>query len=279
MNDDLSLSTFRTVPDDQKAAERIAEHMVEQDRTKAILFYNSDSTYSKSLAREFENSLKAGGGTVEEKIDLLETNFNAAQKVETLKEQYAAEDTALVLLPSSGKLTSAIQVMRENDGEFLMLGGDDLYSFDVLEEGGKAALGLVIAVPWHINRKRDSDFVQESLKIWRADVNWRTATAYDAVMALSEGLRNRQASTREGLAAALSSQDFVAKGATEDVCFQADSDSLDQRGNRNQESDLVKVQRGPRSKTGYDFEPVSSADKQNMESADAQKSCEIDGFN
>jgi branched-chain amino acid transport system substrate-binding protein len=87
-------------------------------------------------------------------------------------------------------------------------------------------------------------------RLWKADVNWRTAMSYDATIALITGLQ--QNPTREGLAQTLRSQDFVAKGATGEVKFDAKGD----RGNRGIQ--LVKIQANPqsRSKYGYDFEPV-----------------------
>lgn len=251
---------FRTVPSDQMAAQRLADYTVQQEKNKAVVFYNSNSTYSKSITQAYTDALEENGGSVI-KIDLLKkTDFNAAQEVEKILEQSnAANDTAIVLFPNSGILGKSIEVMQENYTQsrnashppLLMLGGDDVYSPTVLKNAGEAAVGLVVAVPWHINRYQDDQpFVKSSLDLWDATVNWRTAMAYDAVMALAEGLYDNP--TREKLAEALRANDFKAPGATSKVKFEAGL------GNREQPSELVYVVRPCDGKslsgTGFDFD-------------------------
>ncbi|MEM9947999.1 MAG: branched-chain amino acid ABC transporter substrate-binding protein, partial [Cyanobacteria bacterium P01_D01_bin.36] len=83
--------------------------------------------------------------------------------------------------------------------------------------------------------------------LWGGDVNWRTATAYDAVKALAAGLEDDQ--SREGLATALAGSGLTVEGATDAIRFLP-------TGDRNQASQLVEVVPGTRSGTGYDYEPV-----------------------
>jgi ABC-type branched-subunit amino acid transport system substrate-binding protein len=52
--------------------------------------------------------------------------------------------------------------------------------------------GTLVAVPWHIGANANTPFVQESRKLWGADVNWRSATAYDAMQALIAAMRRSQ---------------------------------------------------------------------------------------
>ncbi|MEM8605416.1 MAG: branched-chain amino acid ABC transporter substrate-binding protein, partial [Cyanobacteria bacterium P01_H01_bin.121] len=81
--------------------------------------------------------------------------------------------------------------------------------------------------------------------LWGADVNWRTAMAYDAAVALAAGIEAEP--TREGVAAALAASNFQVEGATSTVRF------LPRTGDRNQPFQLVEVLPGSRSGTGYDF--------------------------
>ena len=251
---------FRTVPNDQMAAKRLAEYMVQQGKTKAVVFYNSTSTYSNSIQQAFETELKElkeKGSVV--RIDLSKP-FDAAQEMKTILAQYSDKDTAIALFPNSGVLPKAIEIMKENFAQpkkFLMLGGDDVYSPLVLKDAGEAAVGLVVAVPWHIDGHNDP-FVTASRSLWHADVNWRSATAYDAVKALAKGLEHNP--TRKGLAAVLRAADFEADGAAANpVKFQAGS------GDRDQPSDLVQVQvaddKSSRSKTGFDFNAAPTVDR------------------
>jgi branched-chain amino acid transport system substrate-binding protein len=240
---------FRTVPSNSVAAKALADYMRSQLRKKkAAIFYNSKSDYSESFKSEFVKFLPQGGGQVSKDLvfDLSDPNFNTAQSVEKSIESGAE---VLVLLPNSGKLDDTMQVVKANNKRLPILGGDDVYAPKTLQAGAANANGMIVAVPWHILAS-DPNFRDTSRKLWKADVNWRTAMSYDATIALITGLQ--QNPTREGLAQTLRSQDFVAKGATGEVKFDAKGD----RGNRGIQ--LVKIQANPqsRSKYGYDFEPV-----------------------
>ena len=178
---------FRTVPDDRMAAQKLADYMVSQGKTKAVVFYNSKSLYSKSLAEEFSHSLKQKGANfVDEQIDISTPDFNAAKQMQTIADNNKKENTAIALFPNSGTVPKAIEVMQQNalvHQPFLMLGGDDIYALKFLEDAGKAAKGLVVAVPWNIDipwnidRAPHVSFATSSRARWQADVNWRSVAA------------------------------------------------------------------------------------------------------
>ncbi|BAY96219.1 extracellular ligand-binding receptor [Tolypothrix tenuis PCC 7101] len=240
---------FRTVPSDSVAAKALADYMRSKlGKKNAAVFYNSKSDYSESLKLEFVKFLSQEGGQVSKDLvfNLSDPNFNAAQSVEKSIENGAE---VLVLLPNSEKLDDTMQVVKANNQRLPILGGDDVYAPKTLQIGAADANGMIVAVPWHILAS-DPNFRATSRRRWKADVNWRTAMSYDATIALITALQ--QNPTREGLAQTLRSQDFVAKGATGEVKFDAKGD----RSNRGIQ--LVKIQANPqsRSKYGYDFEPV-----------------------
>ncbi len=106
---------------------------------------------------------------------------------------------------------------------------------------------MVVAVPWHIEGERNSEFPQKSRQLWGGDVSWRTAMAYDATVALIAALE--QNPTRLGVKQALSASNFSAMGASGAIRFLPS-------GDRNAPVQLVKIVPGNRSSTGYDFEPV-----------------------
>ena len=114
--------------------------------------------------------------------------------------------------------------------------------------GNEDAEGLTVAVPWHILNHEDNSFVRESRLLWgEVDVNWRTVTAYDAVMTIAAGIE--VSPNRDGVATALSDQNFQTEGATSIVRFLPN-------GDRNQPFQLVEVVKGDRSGAGYDFVPI-----------------------
>jgi branched-chain amino acid transport system substrate-binding protein len=236
---------FRTVPSDFIAARSLANYMVKTLQQKnAVVFFNSQSNYSQSLKSEFVSSVLLEGGQVSREFDLSQANFSAAQSLEQAKQQGAE---VLMLATNTDTLDKALQVVQLNQKQLSLLGGDDVYTVKTLEIGRDQAVGMVVAVPWHIAGDTTSKFPQESRQLWGGDVSWRTALAYDATVALIVALERNP--TRSGVQQALASSDFAALGASGAIRFLPS-------GDRNAAVQLVQIVTGNRSRTGYDFEPV-----------------------
>ncbi len=241
----FSRYVFRTVPSDFIAARSLANYMVNKLQKKnAAVFFNSQSNYSQSLKSEFVSSVSLEGGQVSNEFDLSQANFSAARSVEQATKQGAE---VLMLASNNDTLDKALQVIQVNDKRLPLLGGDDVYMVKTLEVGQDKAVGMVVAVPWHIDGNLSSDFPQKSRQLWGADVNWRTALSYDATKALIAALELNP--SREGVELALTSSNFSVTGATGAIRFL-------RSGDRNAPVQLVKIAPGNRSRTGYDFVPL-----------------------
>ncbi|MBW4580908.1 MAG: ABC transporter substrate-binding protein [Tildeniella nuda ZEHNDER 1965/U140] len=238
--------TFRTVPSDYVAARALADYAVKRlQQKKAAVFFNSQSAYSQSLKAEFVTAIALSGGQVSDEFDLSAPTFSAAQAVDQALKQ---DDKLLMLAANTGTLDQALQVVQVNQRRLSLLGGDDVYAPKTLEVGGQPAEGMVLAVPWHIDGNLKSSFPRQSRQLWGGDVNWRTATAYDATKALAAAIARDP--TRAGVQQALASPAFVATGASEPVRFLPS-------GDRNVGIQLVKVSPGKRFGSGIDFVPVA----------------------
>ncbi|MEH1940290.1 MAG: ABC transporter substrate-binding protein [Nostoc sp.] len=236
---------FRTVPSDFMAARSLANYMVKTLQKKnAAVFFNSQSNYSQSLKSEFISSVSLEGGQVSSEFDLSQADFSAAKSVEKATKQGAE---VLMLAANTETLDKALQVVQINQKKLTLLAGDDVYTAKTLEIGREQAVGMVLAVPWHIDGDPKSDFPQKSRQLWGADVSWRSALSYDATVALIAALQSNP--TRSGVQKALFSSYFSATGASGTIRFLAS-------GDRNAPVQLVKIVPGSRSRTGYDFEPV-----------------------
>ncbi len=237
---------FRTVPSDRLAASTLARHALETlNATKAAVFYNSNNAYSKSVQSQFSQELASDGGEVVAQFDIQEPGFNVDDAIQTL-----TEDGAEVIMMglTLDPLDVPLEIIAANGRSLPLLGSDALYSPKILKLGADNAMGLTVAVPWHILSHPQSSFVAKSQTLWKADVNWRTVMAYDAVKALAAGLE--VSPTREGLATALGDSQFRVKGATDPVRF------FRETGDRNQASQLVEVIEGSRAGGNYTFRPV-----------------------
>ncbi|MBE8970267.1 amino acid ABC transporter substrate-binding protein [Nostocales cyanobacterium LEGE 12452] len=241
----FSRYVFRTVPSDFMAARSLANYMVRTLQKKnAVIFFNSQSNYSQSLKSEFVSSVSLEGGQVASEFDFSKADFSAAKSVEQATKQGAE---VLMLAANTQTLDKALQVIQINQKKLTLLAGDDVYTAKTLEIGREQAVGMVVAVPWHIDGDPKSDFPQKSRQLWGGDVSWRSALSYDATLALIAALERNP--TRSGVQQALVSSDFSATGASGTIRFLTS-------GDRNAPVQLVKIVPGSRSRTGYDFEPV-----------------------
>ena len=236
---------FRTVPSDRLASATLARYVLNSlSKTKAALFYNGDSTYSRSVKSEFTQELLSNGGEVVADFDVTEPDFKVR---EALQDAKAAGAEVIMLDLTTDTVDTSFDIIAANQQELPLIGNDDLYDPRILKESGAAAEGLTVAVPWHILSHLQSPFVSESRQLWGGDVSWRTAMAYDATEAFATAIA--QDPTREGVEAALSASGFSAQGATSTVSFFPS-------GDRNQPSQLVKVVPGKAAGADYTYEPV-----------------------
>jgi len=236
---------FRTVPSDRFTATTLSRYAVDTFApANIVVFFNGNSGYSESLKSEFTTAIYSDGGQVLAEFDVSAPGFNALTAVSQAIQQGA---TALVLMTNTSTLDQALQVIQVNQQRLALLGGDSLYNPQLLEVGGSDAVGMVVAVPWILGDNTQSDFVQTSRQLWGGDVNWRTAMAYDATIALAEALRN--APTRAGVVDTLKTPGFQVDGATGTVQFLPS-------GDRNQAMQLVEVERGDSTSFGYQFTAI-----------------------
>ena len=219
---------FRTVPSDRVAARSLARYIQRSSEpSKVVAFYNSDSNYSKSLYQEFINELGRLNVVLRDDPDTdLATWSEDSQEWQNIANgvlNKAKENGAnmIMLAPSSGHLDKAIKIALVNQKKLPILGGDDVYSPNTIDQGQGNVVGMIIAVAWDIEvNDSNSSFPRRSEEIWgTSGINWRTITAYDAVQALMKAIDNQSKPTREGVREELASPSFSTPGAIKRVQF------------------------------------------------------------
>ncbi|MEG3847474.1 ABC transporter substrate-binding protein [Microcoleus sp. herbarium19] len=244
----LSRYFFRTVPTAYVGGRALADYLLTKLKKRNVaVFFNHKSAYSESLKSEFVAAVSLGGGQVVAEFDLSNPGFSPAKSIEKAISRGAE---AIMLNPDYDALDKALQVVTVNNRRLFVLGDmGTMYSKTTLEVGGDSAVGMVMAVAWHIDGDRKSEFSRQSRQLWKADVGWVSAMTYDATMAAVSAID--RSPTRQGIQEVLSASDFVAKGATGPIRFLPS-------GVRNMPVQLVKVHRAnpSRSGTGFDFVPM-----------------------
>ncbi|PHX54421.1 branched-chain amino acid ABC transporter substrate-binding protein [Tychonema bourrellyi FEM_GT703] len=192
---------FRTVPSDADAGKKLAEYARKTLNLNTVaIFFNPDSSYSDSLREEFTKNFEKLGGSVVRKINLTEPKFNPETEVAKSLWRYKAQ--AIVLFPDTQKTDVALKIVTVNAQQTAMLktrpqnpqrqglkllGGDALYSQITLDKDVQSE-GLILAVSWFREAPEAKNFAIAARQQWGGDVNWRTATSYDATQAFIQAL-------------------------------------------------------------------------------------------
>jgi ABC-type branched-subunit amino acid transport system substrate-binding protein/serine/threonine protein kinase len=240
---------FRTAPSDQFSGTALARYILNDlKKTTAAVFYNSQSSYSKSLQTSFSTTLVLEGGQVVAQIDLSQPNAASTMTGITAD--------VLILLPDSDTLKSALEIARINQNRLPVIGGDAMYNTDLLKEGAASLKGAVISVPWHFAASKNQTFVTSARSLWGIDVNWRAAMSYDAMQVLRMARSIGKVTPKSGqkgrivLAQTLANSDFKVSGASGEIKFLS-------TGDRNSNVVLLQIVPDPKSVTGYDFMPIN----------------------
>ena len=193
---------FRAVNSDESTGKTLAEYTYKTLK-KAVIFANPNSPYSNSIREVFTNQFEKLGGEVVRKplIDLTASIFDPEKEV--TKSVYAnnAKAEAALLFPDTRStniaLNTAKEITKRNERlktqkrpELKMLGGDTLYTHEILTNGGNNVEGLIIAAPWFRETSQAKSFANKADKKWGGLISWRTATSFDATQALIKTLSN-----------------------------------------------------------------------------------------
>jgi branched-chain amino acid transport system substrate-binding protein len=237
---------FRTVPSVRFQADALSQYVVKKENKKNIgICFNSTAKASQSLKEEFTAAVFSDGAKISRiNCDLSSPNFSADKVIEDMLSDRV---DVLLLSPGVEKIEKGIEIAVIARNRLLLLGDSTLYTFKTLQLGQGAIADMVLNVPWHPEFLTNNPFAGNAVKLWGGDVNWRSATSYDATLAIAGGLRKNI--TREGLQQTLSSNTFELEGAGGKITFQPS-------GDRANASILVKVSKGERSGVGYDFVPL-----------------------
>jgi branched-chain amino acid transport system substrate-binding protein len=236
---------FRTVPSSSVEAQTLSDYALKTALLKNIaICTDSKNKASQSVAEEFTSAiLKNGGKVTRTDCDFSNANFDSNAAV---SQSISDGADALLLAPSVDKINQAIDVARSAKWRLSLLSYSVMYTFKTLQLGQGNVNGMVLTVPWHPKAIGENSFSKDAFKMWGGQVNWRSATSYDATKCIIKGLQ--QSDTRNGLQNALSSG-MQTYGATGTIKFLPS-------GDRSGAARLVKVQTGNISGTDYDFVPL-----------------------
>jgi branched-chain amino acid transport system substrate-binding protein len=265
----LSPYVFRTNITTVTGARVLVDYMKDNLRKqKVAIFFTSKATYSREYKDNFRAAVASRGGQVVKEIDMSDPSFTAAKGVSEAME-HGAE--VILLATNNEFVEKSLEVIVINNGRLAILGDlANMYGIKTLKIGGESAVGMVMAVSWHIlqedrlkvDPKSSKDpwssnvnwvpsFSKRSRDLWGGDVNWVTANSYNSLEALITALKRNPNPTRMGIQQALSSPDLNVPGTSGPFNFLPSGDV-------DLPVLLIKVIKAnpSRSGTGYDFVPI-----------------------
>ena len=99
---------FRTVPSDRFTADKLTQYFIQDlGLSRAVIFYNEKSEYSRSLKNELTTAIYGDGGEVVETFNVSSEKFNPFTAYNSLTEQQAE---AIILVPDSETVEKALQM-------------------------------------------------------------------------------------------------------------------------------------------------------------------------
>jgi branched-chain amino acid transport system substrate-binding protein len=217
---------FRAVPTAQSMSAALVEYLIDQlsqqlaQPPKMLICYDAAAPDNAVFRDAFLDTLIANGGDI---VDVKDAQGNdlcnftspAFDADEAIAKAITQGANSLYLGPSINDLAPAIEVAQTNAGRLPLFSSPSLYTHQITLEGQQAVEGLVLVAPWSPDIY--PDFAQRAQQLWRATVNWRTATAYDATRAIIAGLQ--QGGSRQSLQQALQNPTFSTAGSGESVRF------------------------------------------------------------
>ncbi|MBD0387541.1 MAG: amino acid ABC transporter substrate-binding protein [Nostoc sp. C3-bin3] len=197
---------------------------------------NSAFSLNQSLVKQYTQAIQYyGTKVISTPCNLSGTNFDYRAFVKKAIETENA--SGFLLIPSIDNIPFATKVAQEVGNRKPLFASEIMYNPKTLENG-KYLEGMVLPVYWHRDANKDNPFAKtfakDASKLWKGDVNQRTAGAYDAMQVIIAGLK--QDDTREGLQKVLSNPNFSTSGVTGTIKF---SPSGELQG----EALLVKIER------------------------------------
>jgi eukaryotic-like serine/threonine-protein kinase len=247
---------FRTVPSNRTEEQALTQFLKQKRQKTAAVFYNPNSVYSRTLAEGFIHDFNDRDKQTQAiKVPTFDLSTQAFNVGEAIAQVQAKGATAIAVFPdgytNAYSFKNTMAIIQANQGKRWIVSGNSLLDLETLRGMTQnIAKRLVMVVPWHAESAKNQAFVSAATKYWGGHINWRTATAYDAVMVLATALKMNPDLNRIMLQRTLAANNFKIEGATGRIRFD---------GSDRQESCPVLLAVIPRSGDRFEFAPLSGA--------------------
>jgi branched-chain amino acid transport system substrate-binding protein len=186
---------FRTIGSTNAIANKYVGYVKDYLNLDEIaIFYHKNNEYSQTLKENFTTAFQHRGGRFIELIfDLSDSSLDIEKSLQEIKTD--AKVKAALVISSIETNCVAIAIARKNaeltNIELLFV--TSLPESSILKKGGSAIEGVAFISP---NLATKSAYIKDAKDRWQQDINWRIATAHDAVQVLIQAILSSKDPTR-----------------------------------------------------------------------------------
>ncbi len=258
---------YRAVISDEISSRKLADYVKKIKKDKISIIYEKGDKYSEGYLKSFQVKKNFPQENILKIFEFDPTQKRVKEiKDFKIRKEVSAKDVVedsinggvqsiLIFTQSQDTKDFVLEVMKENAERgyrLVILGGNSLYECDKLGENSE---GLILSVPWFQGSNDNTkSFNEKASKKWGGDINWRTATSYDAVKVFYKAFSNLQNVTREGLADKMQQGIDIPPDETSGDPLKFDNNG-ERRGNVS--SGFVQVKKSNKKACkGYSFEKI-----------------------
>jgi branched-chain amino acid transport system substrate-binding protein len=201
---------FRPVSTTQLASYSLVDYLIAKGYQKVAIFYTTGKAFSEAAKKDFKNALNDRIQIVAD-FDLREDTSKIKSKVAWVKQKF--KNAAIALFPDAYTISNdsnKLEVIKENNGELLIVGGDTVPEDKVLALGKTALQKMVITVPFYASDNTAKEFQE----FWgNTELNWPVIMSYDALQMVIDAIQFQlDKPSREGIQKALVNPKFSSQG-------------------------------------------------------------------
>ncbi|MDF5722226.1 MAG: AAA-like domain-containing protein [Rhizonema sp. PD37] len=186
---------FRTLPSDRVLGENLANYAIKHNIRRIAIFYENN-THGISLRDEFQKYFeKQGGKIVTGPIDLMKLEPPEPSTYSRIVKEIVSKDKAEAAIfctnTDAFDIVSAIAQERNklptSSKKLKLISGDGLYEARILQPSFE---GLILAPAWFEKEEngQEKKFTKKAKKKWSGQIDWTTATSYDATQAFIKAI-------------------------------------------------------------------------------------------
>jgi branched-chain amino acid transport system substrate-binding protein len=217
---------FRIIPTTKYVAKKFGDYTINVIHPKKMLFcVDSESKDNLAFSEDYESYLLSNDVKIDKSCKLKPGKTDVKNQLEQSIKNGA---DSILIAPHVDRihyLDGLIEVNNAQAKKLFLFASPTVYTREALE---KEVDGMVFPAWWSPEMEDAKTFAEKMKNFWHGEVNWRSATTYDATSAIASAgktcVRQSISLARVCLMKNLRADDFVAPGSIGVVKFDKDID-------------------------------------------------------